>query len=184
MAEPRPTPSQTVGPFFAVALPYEGGAELVAPDDQDAVRIEGRVLDGDGAPLDDALVEIWQANRHGRYAHPDDTREEIPLEPDFTGFGRCPTDADGRFAFATVKPGPVPPQAPHIDVSVFARGLLKRVVTRIYFPDEQEANAADPVLASIEPQSRRETLVAAETGGALLFDIHLQGDSETVFFDV
>ena len=183
MTELGPTPSQTVGPFFGFALPYEGGAELVRADEPDAIRIEGRVLDGEGAPLDDALVEIWQANRHGRYAHPDDVRDDLPLEDGFTGFGRSPTDHEGRFAFVTVKPGAVESQAPHIEVSVFARGLLKRVVTRIYFPDETEANAADPVLAAIAPD-RRETLVATDQDGVLRFDIHLQGDRETVFFDV
>ena len=159
------------------------------PDDPGAIRIEGTVHDGGGAPLNDALVEIWQANRAGRYAHPEDTREELPLEDGFTGFGRCGTDADGRFGFVTVKPGTVPgpdgrPQAPHIDVSVLARGLLKRLVTRIYFPDEDDANAADPVLASVDP-ALRSTLVAVPDGdGVLRFDIHLQGDRETVFFAV
>jgi protocatechuate 3,4-dioxygenase alpha subunit len=180
------TPSQTVGPFFSFALPYEGGDRLVAPDDPDAIRIEGTVRDGAGEPLPDALVELWQANRAGRYAHPEDTREELPLEEGFSGFGRCGTDGEGRFAFVTVKPGRVPwpdggLQAPHIDVSVFARGLLARLVTRIYFPDEAEANDADPVLASVEP-ARRATLVAVPEGERLRFDVNLQGDAETVFF--
>jgi protocatechuate 3,4-dioxygenase alpha subunit len=180
------TPSQTVGPFFSFALPYEGGDTLVAPDDPEAIRIEGIVRDGAGEPLPDALVELWQANRAGRYAHPEDAREELPLEDGFTGFGRCGTDADGRFAFTTVKPGRVPGpegslQAPHIDVSVFARGLLNRLVTRIYFPDEVEANGADAVLASVDP-ARRSTLVAVPEGGLLRFDVNLQGDAETVFF--
>ena len=104
------------------------------------------MIDGDGEPVDDALVEIWQANRHGRYRHPEDTREELPLEDGFTGFGRCPTDAEGRFEFVTVKPGAVDGQAPHISVCVLARGLLRHLFTRIYFPDEAEANAADPLL--------------------------------------
>jgi protocatechuate 3,4-dioxygenase alpha subunit len=184
------TPSQTVGPFFGFALPWADGAELVAPDDPAAIEIEGRVFDGEGAPVDDALVEIWQANRHGRYAHPEDARVELPLEDGFSGFGRCPTDAEGRFAFVTVKPGRVPgrdgrAQAPHLGVSVFARGLLKRVVTRLYFPDEHEANAADPVLASIEDPRARSTLVARQTApGRLRFDVHLQGPDETAFFAV
>lgn len=187
MATLLPTPSQTVGPFFGFALPYEGAAELVPPGDPRAVRIGGAVLDGAGEPVNDAMVELWQANAAGRYAHPEDAREDIPLEDGFTGFGRCGTDVDGRFAFTTVKPGPVPgpdgrAQAPHIEVSVFARGLLKRVVTRIYFPAEQEANAADPVLASLDDPRLRESLIAVPDGGALRFDIHLQGDRETAFF--
>lgn len=161
---------------------------LVAADAPDAIRIEGTLRDGAGEPLNDALVELWQANRAGRYAHPEDTREEIPLEDGFTGFGRCGTDSDGRFAFVTVKPGLVPgpdgrPQAPHIDVSVLARGLLTRLVTRIYFPDEDEANAADSLLASVDP-ALRPTLVAVPDGDVLRFDIHLQGNRETVFFAV
>jgi protocatechuate 3,4-dioxygenase, alpha subunit len=183
-----PTPSQTVGPFFHIGLPHEGRARLVPPDHPDAIRLEGTVLDGAGEPVGDALVELWQANREGRYDHPEDGREEVSLEPGFSGFGRCGTDDSGRYGFVTVKPGPVPHprgdmQAPHIDVSVFARGLLKRVVTRIYFPDEREANAADPVLSSIEPE-RRTALVAREEDGALRFDIRLQGDGETPFFDL
>jgi protocatechuate 3,4-dioxygenase alpha subunit len=184
-----PTPSQTVGPFFGIELPWLRRVELVSPDDPDAIRIRGAVLDGEGAPLDDALVEIWQANRAGRYAHPDDARVEIPLEEGFDGFGRCATDAAGGFGFVTVKPGPVPApgghmQAPHIEVSVFARGLLKRVVTRIYFPDEPEANEADTVLSSVPDAEARARLVASEEDGALRFDVHLQGDRETPFFAV
>jgi protocatechuate 3,4-dioxygenase, alpha subunit len=183
-----PTPSQTVGPFFHIGLRDDGAKELVPPDHPHAVRLLGTIFDGEGYPVDDALVEIWQANREGRYDHPEDTREEIPLEPGFRGFGRCETDGSGGYRFLTVKPGPVPypgggMQAPHIDVSVFARGLLKRVVTRIYFPDERKANESDPVLSSVEPV-RRAALVAREEDGALRFDIHLQGDRETPFFDL
>jgi protocatechuate 3,4-dioxygenase, alpha subunit len=185
----EPTPSQTIGPFFHFALPYPGGERLVAPDDAGAVRIGGTVYDGAGEPVQDAMVEIWQADRAGRYAHPEDRREELPLEEGFTGFGRCPTDAEGRFEFLTVKPGVVPgpdgrPQAPHIDVAIFARGLLKQLVTRIYFPDEKEANAADPVLTSIEDPKLRWTLVARQLDSAFEFDIHLQGDRETAYFDL
>ena len=185
----EPTPSQTVGPYHHFALPYPGGERLVPLDDPGAVRIIGAIVDGEGQPVSDALVEIWQANRSGRYAHPEDRREELPLEEGFTGFGRCPTDVDGRYEFLTVKPGPVPgpngrPQAPHIDVAIFARGLLRQLVTRIYFPDEEEANAADPVLSSIEDQALRSTLIAHQLDGALGFDVHLQGDRQTVFFDV
>jgi protocatechuate 3,4-dioxygenase, alpha subunit len=183
-----PTPSQTVGPFFQIGLPYEGGPQLVEPDHPAAIRLVGNVFDGEGGPVNDALVEIWQANRSGRYDHPEDAREEVPLEPGFRGFGRCETDGSGRYRFVTVKPGPVPGldggmQAPHVDVSVFGRGLLKRLVTRIYFPDEPEANESDPVLSSVEPE-RRAALVAREEDGALRFDIHLQGDGETPFFDL
>jgi protocatechuate 3,4-dioxygenase alpha subunit len=178
------TPSQTVGPFFAYALPYAGGERLVCDDDPDAVRIAGTVFDGDGEQVSDALVEIWQANRAGRYRHPEDTRENIPLEDGFTGFGRCPTDAEGRFEFLTVKPGPVTPQAPHINVCVLARGLLKHVVTRIYFPDEEAANAADPLLASIDDPAVRATLIARERDRVLGFDIHLQGKRQTAFLDI
>ena len=178
------TPSQTVGPFFEYALPYEGGERLVSPDDSDAVRIVGAVIDGDGEPVDDALVEIWQANRHGRYRHPEDTREELPLEDGFTGFGRCPTDAEGRFEFVTVKPGAADGQAPHVSVTVFARGLLRHLCTRLYFPDEAEANAADPLLTSIEDAALRATLIARRLDGVLTFDIHLQGERQTAFLDV
>jgi protocatechuate 3,4-dioxygenase, alpha subunit len=186
----RPTPSQTVGPFFHIGLPGpEAPSELIPPDQAGAVRIVGTVFDGNGEPVSDALLEIWQANRAGRYAHPEDTRDEIPREEGFKGFGRCATDADGRFEFVTVKPGPVPAagagvQAPHIDVSLFARGLLKRLVTRVYFPDEAEANQADPVLRGISDPEVRSTLVARDEDGALRFDVHLQGDGETAFFAV
>jgi protocatechuate 3,4-dioxygenase, alpha subunit len=183
-----PTPSQTVGPYFRIGLPDDGESQLVSAEDPDAIRVHGSVFDGDGTPVDDALVEIWQANRHGRYDHPEDPREDIPLDPGFRGFGRCATDASGGYGFVTVKPGRVPHpsggvQAPHIDVSVFARGLLKRLVTRIYFPDEAGANESDPVFSSVE-RERRTALVAREEDGALRFDIHLQGDRETPFFDL
>jgi protocatechuate 3,4-dioxygenase, alpha subunit len=183
-----PTPSQTVGPFFHIGLPYEGGAELVPPDDARAIRIVGGIVDGAGEPVDDGLVEIWQANDAGRYDHPEDGRQEPPLRPGFRGFGRAETDGGGEYRFVTVKPGPVPHpsggmQAPHIEVAVFARGLLKQVVTRIYFPDEPDANESDPVLSSVEPELRPR-LVAVEQDGALRFDIHLQGQRETPFFDV
>jgi protocatechuate 3,4-dioxygenase, alpha subunit len=178
------TPSQTVGPFFSFALPHEGGERLVDARDPDAVRIVGAVMDGAGDPVADALIEIWQANRAGRYRHPEDRREELPLEDGFTGFGRCATDAEGRFEFLTVKPGAAPPHAPHINVNVLARGLLKQLATRIYFPDEAEANEADPLLASIADPAVRSTLIARRIGGVLAFDIHLQGERETAFLDV
>jgi protocatechuate 3,4-dioxygenase alpha subunit len=187
-----PTPSQTVGPFFHIGLPDERADlftnQLVSPEDPDAVRIHGVVLDAQGAPVNDALLEIWQANRHGRYAHPEDAREDVPLEEGFLGFGRCGTDDEGRYEFVTVKPGRVPApggrlQAPHIEMSVFARGLLKRLATRIYFPDEAEANEEDPVLSGLEPDARA-TLVASEEDGTLRFDVRLQGENETAFFAV
>jgi protocatechuate 3,4-dioxygenase, alpha subunit len=184
-----PTPSQTIGPFYHFSLPFPGGERLIQPDDPDAVRIAGTVYDGAGEPVTDAMVEIWQANRAGRYAHPEDDRDDVPLEEGFTGFGRCPTDGDGRYEFVTVKPGSVPgpegrTQAPHIDVLIFARGLLRQLVTRIYFPDEEEANAADPVLSSIEDSELRQTLVATDEGNALCFDIYLQGENQTAFFEI
>lgn len=188
-----PTPSQTIGPFHRIMVPWEGGAGLVSPDDPDAIRIEGRVLDGAGQPVDDSVIEVWQANIHGRYAHAEDTRE-VPLVQGFDGFGRAITDGAGGFTIVTVKPGCVPGpgetvQAPHISLSVFARGLLRHLVTRIYFPDEAAANEKDPILQSIEEPGRRETLLAVRQDGdstppVYEFDIHLQGPRETVFFDV
>lgn len=193
MSEPLgTTPAQTVGPFFHIGLPWPDGPYVVDRSDPDAIEITGTLYDGAGDPVPDGLVETWQADPDGRFAHPDDPRGTAAGS--FRGFGRCATDADGRFRIVTRKPGPVPgptgPQAPHIDVSVFARGLLHRLVTRIYFGDEATANAADPVLAAIEDQAERETLVAVPQppadGGArgYRFDIHLQGDRETVFFDL
>ena len=171
------TPAQTVGPFFAFGLPYKGGERLV---DDGGFWIEGAVYDGAGDAVGDALVEIWQANRHGRYRHPEDTRAELPLEDGFIGFGRCATDADGAFRFYTVKPGAAAPHAPHINVIVHARGLLRHLCTRIYFPDEEEANATDPLLSSIEDPAVRETLIAH----GLRFDIHLQGERQPAFLDI
>jgi protocatechuate 3,4-dioxygenase alpha subunit len=170
-----------VGPFFSFALPYESGPRLVAPGTPGAVRLEGRLLDGRGEPVPDGLIEILQADPSGRYPGPNGEVD------DFRGFGRCATGSEGEFHFLTVKPGPVPhpdgrPQAPHIEVVVFSRGLLKHLVTRIYFPDERAANAVDPVLSSIPDPDVRSTLVARDEGGVLVFDIHLQGDQETAFF--
>ncbi|MBN8919439.1 MAG: protocatechuate 3,4-dioxygenase subunit alpha [Rhizobiales bacterium] len=190
------TPSATVGPFFLFGLVPSslGGTDiatndLVTPDASgERIRIEGRVLDGDGAVVPDALVEIWQADAQGRYASPADTRARPNAT--FKGFGRAATDAEGRYAFETMKPGAVPApgggtQAPHILVNLFARGVVKQMVTRIYFSDEA-ANAADPVLALV-PAERRNTLVAnrRERDGrtVYIFDFHLQGDAETVFFE-
>jgi protocatechuate 3,4-dioxygenase alpha subunit len=145
------------------------------------VSVHGRVLDGEGEPVPDALVELWQANAHGRYRHPEDVGPQ-PLDPAFQGHGRVATDAQGRFRFTTVKPGPCGAQAPHIAVSVFARGLMKRLVTRLYFPGDPR-NATDSALALVEPE-RRATLVAApQPDGSLQWDVRLQGERETVFFE-
>lgn len=185
-----PTPSQTIGPFFHDALLGVDQSELVPPDHPRAMRIVGTVYDGAGNTVPDAMIEIWQADESGAYADTTGSREPLPRGPGaFAGFGRSGTDAGGRFAFVTVKPGPVPgpggsPQAPHIMVSIFARGLLKRLVTRVYFPDESESNARDPVLSSIEDEELRETLVANDEGNALRFDVHLQGDDQTAFFEL
>jgi protocatechuate 3,4-dioxygenase, alpha subunit len=182
------TPFQTLGPFFHHALPFEGGETLVAETTAgQRIAIEGIVRDGAGALVPDALIEIWQANAAGRYNHPDDTQDK-PLDPAFSGFGRTATDAAGRFSFLTIKPGSVPDgsgraQAPHVVVGILARGILTRLVTRIYFDDEP-ANAVDPVLETV-PADRRSTLLASHEGdGRYRFDIRLQGDGETVFFDV
>jgi protocatechuate 3,4-dioxygenase alpha subunit len=183
------TPSQTVGPFFHGGLIREGLNVLVRQETQGPrLRIEGHVYDGAGAPVTDAVVEIWQANAGGRYHHPLDQRP-IALDPAFVGFGRAATDDHGFFWFETVKPGPVPyargvDQAPHINVLVLARGLLDHLFTRLYFGDET-ANATDPVLRLV-PSARRPTLVAKrQPGGAAVyqFDIVLQGERETVFFE-
>ena len=199
------TPSQTVGPYFAYGLaPHSRcnwspdqkaydwketvGANLVTPDATgEKIRIEGRVTDGDGLPINDAMIEIWQADGQGRYAHPTDPRGS---NIGFKGFGRCGTGTDpaNRFVFETVKPGSVDgKQAPHVSVIVFMRGLLSHAYTRLYFSDEAEANAADPVLRSV-PEARRASLIAKRedtaSGPVYRFDIHMQGDAETIFFDV
>jgi protocatechuate 3,4-dioxygenase alpha subunit len=186
---PLPTPSQTVGPFFNIGLPGDE-SDLVEPGSEGAIEIRGVVYDGEGEPVVDALLELWQANPAGRYDHPDDRRTDLPLTPGFRGFGRAETDPrDGSYSFTTLKPGRVPAcgdglQAPHIAVSVLARGLLKRLVTRIYFADEEEANAEDPVLGTVD-EGRRRTLLAEPGGpGEYSFDVRLQGREETVFFDV
>jgi protocatechuate 3,4-dioxygenase alpha subunit len=180
------TPSQTIGPFLHIGLVWPDGPYVVPDGTPGAIRIGGRVFDGDGAAVPDALVETWQADAAGRFAHPDDPRG--PAAGGFRGFGRCPTDAAGRWSILTVKPGALPTpggdvEAPHLDVSIFARGLLDRLVTRIYFPDEP-ANDKDPVLLSVPDPALRDTLIAMSTVEGLRFDIHLQGEHETVFFRV
>jgi protocatechuate 3,4-dioxygenase, alpha subunit len=191
------TPSQTVGPFFAYGLtpeqygyPFRSLARSSLADDDtpgERIRIAGRVLDGDGVPVPDALIEIWQADAQGRYAHPADRRGSNLR---FVGFGRCGTgtNPENRFIFDTIKPGAIGDgQAPHINVVVFMRGLLCHVFTRIYFADEAAANARDPVLTSVE-EARRHTLIAARetalAGTVYRLDLHMQGPDETVFFDV
>lgn len=179
------TPSQTVGPYLAIGLPWEDGPTVVPEGTPGAVWIRGTVTDGAGEPVPDAMVETWQADAAGRFDHPDDPRGRTG---GFRGFGRCATDPEGRYAILTLVPGVVPgndgkDQAPHIDVSVFARGLLDRVVTRIYFPGNAEANAADGVLGSV-PGDRRDTLIATRTDDGYRFDVRLRGEGETVFFDV
>jgi len=185
----RLTPSQTAGPYLAIGLPWPDGPFVVAEGTPGAITITGVVRDGAGEPVHDALVETWQADPDGRFDHSDDPRGASAQWADrgFTGFARASTVDGGSFEIVTVKPGRVPfgdgrQQAPHLDVSVFARGMLDRTVTRIYFPDEAAANAADPVLSAVDPK-RRHTLVAVgEPDGTLRFDIHLQGEHETVFF--
>jgi protocatechuate 3,4-dioxygenase, alpha subunit len=183
------TPSQTVGPFLTIGLMREIVTPYVVdPSDPRAITISGFLLDGAGEPVTDGMVEIWQANAAGRYAHPADGRDELALEEGFRGFGRSGTVDGGRFELVTLKPGPVPwpaggMQAPHLVVGVFARGLLKRLATRMYFPDEVEANAADPFLSGLT-ETRRQTLIARADDGGLRFDIVLQGPGETTFVAV
>ena len=192
------TPSQTVGPFFKYGLTpsrqYAWNdaftANLVTPDASgERIRVEGTVYDGDGAPVPDCMLEVWQADAQGRFSDPQDQRA-LPNTA-FRGFGRCGTDGEGRFSFDTIKPGSVPdpdgkPQAPHLLLAVFARGMLRHLYTRIYF-DGEAANGSDPVLALV-PADRRATLIATRqpgNGGAVYkLDLRLQGGEETVFFDV
>ena len=188
----KQTPSQTVGPYFAYGLTPQqydypmtsiaSGAMCQADTEGERIRIEGRVFDGAGATISDAMIEFWQADAQGRYAHPADPRGSNAR---FKGFGRVGTgtDPEQRFIFDTIKPGRVDArQAPHINVIVFMRGLLVHAYTRLYFADEAAANGADPVLQSV-PAERRDTLIARREGSTYRFDIHMQGDRETVFFD-
>ncbi|HVH79355.1 MAG TPA: protocatechuate 3,4-dioxygenase subunit alpha, partial [Stellaceae bacterium] len=163
------TPGQTVGPFFALGLDRPEWADLTRNNPEgERIVIQGTVLDGDGAPVPDAVIEVWQANAAGRYNSPADDQADKQIDPNFIGFGRAATDPTGEYRIATIKPGPVPGrgnalQAPHINVAFFARGLLKQLFTRIYFADEA-ANTADPLLSSIEDESRRNTLIARRSG--------------------
>jgi protocatechuate 3,4-dioxygenase alpha subunit len=193
------TPSQTVGPYFAIGLTQQifGRRQIATPvvcatdTPGDHVRISGRVLDGAGQPVEDAMIELWQANAEGRYAHGLDQRPGARRDPKFRGFGRVGTTQQGEFFFETIKPGPVPGpgnslQAPHLNLIVFSRGMLTHAFTRVYFDDEGSANENDPILSLVEP-ARRDTLIAKRTAAPMgitySFDIHLQGKSETVFFD-
>ena len=175
------TPAQTVGPFLSLGLDWPDGRCVVDPATPGAIRIAGRLLDGRGDAVADGLIETWQAGPYGRF----------PLQGDgdnsFRGFGRCLTNPQGAWEIITLKPASLPAaaggiEAPHLDVSVFARGLLHRLVTRIYFADEAEANAADPVLCALPDDATRATLIAGVVVGGYRIDIHLQGPDETVFF--
>jgi protocatechuate 3,4-dioxygenase, alpha subunit len=193
----KQTPSQTVGPFFAYGLTPEqygfdqmtsiaSGTMARGDTDGDRIRIEGRIFDADGKVVPDAMIEVWQADAQGRHAHPADNRGS---NAGFSGFGRhgTGTDPDNRFIFETIKPGAIGDgQAPHLNLIVFMRGMPLHAYTRLYFSDEATANGGDPVLALV-PEDRRGTLIAETKSGsggkAYVFDIHLRGDKETVFFD-
>jgi protocatechuate 3,4-dioxygenase alpha subunit len=167
-----PTPSQTIGPFFRLGLAWLHGRPLVSPGFSGAILLGGRLFDGAGEPVPDAVVEIQQAPPAG----------QVP--PGWRGFGRCCTDPEGAYQFLTAKPRALDDgQAPHLEVSVFARGLMQRCWTRCYFPDEQAANARDPLLREISDVDRRATLVGVAQGDRLQFDMWLQGEQETVFFE-
>jgi protocatechuate 3,4-dioxygenase, alpha subunit len=186
------TSSQTVGPFFHEALLRDGQSTLVTPETRgERIAIEGQVTDGQGVPITDAMIEIWQANGAGRYDHPADTQDK-PVDPAFHGFGRAGTDKTGHYRFETIRPGAVPGrgnalQAPHIAVTLFTRGLLLHLTTRLYFEGEA-LNDTDPVLALVADASARRTLIATSVADAAMptyrFDIRLQGDDETVFFEI
>jgi protocatechuate 3,4-dioxygenase alpha subunit len=180
---PPLTPAQTAGPFLSLGLTWPDGPHVVDPTTPGAIRIGGRVLDGQGHPVGDGLVETWQADPNGRFP------QRGADAAAFRGFGRCLTVASGAWEIVTLKPAPLPTtnggwEAPHIDVSIFARGLLHRLVTRIYFADEPTANAADPVLAALPDDAARATLLARQVDGGYALDIHLQGPRETVFFSL
>jgi protocatechuate 3,4-dioxygenase alpha subunit len=174
--------SQTAGPYVHIGFAKLYRSEIVpAGVPGERIAVSGRMIDGDGKPMTDAIVEIWQADAQGRYAHP-----EGGAQAAFNGFGRVPTDRDGMFRFNSIKPGRVPAangalQAPHLAIAIFSRGLLKQLQTRMYFPDDP-ANAEDPVLKLV-PAERRATLIARRSGSELTWNIVVQGGAETVFFD-
>ena len=176
------TPSQTVGPFFGYALPYAGGPDVVAPWHPDAVRLHGTVSDGAGATVPDAVIEIWHADPDGR---PIAVRGSFARDGHgFTGFGRAAVTGDGHYSFTTLKPGSMRPgSAPYILVTVFARGLMHHLFTRAYFADEVDRNGADPVLSRVDAERRATLLAQADAPRSYRFDIRLQGEGETVFFD-
>lgn len=175
-----PTPGQTVGPFFHFSLPYDGDSDLVPAGHPGRIRLEGMVRDGDGAPVPDALIELWQPDSEGRVLQAEGSLRRDGFT--FTGWGRAATDRTGRYSFSTCAPGPVTAGAPaFFAVCVFARGLPDRLLTRAYLPDDTAALVADPVLASLPPE-RRSTLVAGRDEHGYVFDICLQGENETVFF--
>jgi protocatechuate 3,4-dioxygenase, alpha subunit len=184
----KTTPSQTVGPYFAIGLPWPEGPHAVDPAVSGAFTITGTIFDGAGAPIPDHLLETWQADPEGRFADLHGHGGGSQMDG-FRGFARYGVEVgDGDYQIVTVKPGRVKEpggrlQAPHIAVTLMARGMLNRVVTRIYFGDEEEANAEDPILALV-PADRRHTLIATPEDGGYRFDIHLQGPGETVFFDI
>ncbi|GAB3073359.1 protocatechuate 3,4-dioxygenase subunit alpha [Intrasporangium mesophilum] len=175
-----PTPGQTVGPFYHFALPFDGGEHLVPAGSPGSVRLHGTVFDGEGAPVPDALLEIWQADADGRIV-----REAGSLRRDpgvFTGFGRTATWRDGGYSFTTVEPGPTSERAaPFIAMTVFARGLLNRLFTRVYLPESGAANESDALLGSLDEDERTTLVARREPDGSLRFDVHLQGERETVF---
>jgi protocatechuate 3,4-dioxygenase alpha subunit len=181
------TSSQTIGPYLHIGMTWLVDENMAGEGvSGERITLAGRMTDADGTPVNDAMIEIWQANAHGKYAHPEDARD-LPVEKGFTGFGRVYTDEDGRFRVHTIKPGRVPgpdgtPQAPHLNITIFMRGLLKHLITRVYFPDED--NAGDAVLSRV-PAERRSTLVAraGTKRGQLEWNVVLQGGDETVFFD-
>jgi len=191
--ELKQTPSQTVGPFFRFGLLAQGGENVMVSEETKGQRIilHGQVIDGEGNAIDDAMIELWQADAQGIFNHPDDPRCHL-VDKSFRGFGRSGTsNKELEYSFKTIKPGPVPleggqVQAPHINMRVFARGMLIHLITRVYFSDES-ANDGDPLLSSVEDPERRKTLIAVrediQDAPTYRMDIHLQGDGETVFFN-
>jgi protocatechuate 3,4-dioxygenase alpha subunit len=177
-----PTPGQTVGPFYGYALPYEKDRELLAPGTPGAIRLQGTVYDGAGHPIPDAILEIWQPDAEGKIVQR--TGSLVRDGYTFTGFGRSAVGNSGVYTFTTVNPGPTEAgAAPFISVVVFARGLMNRLFTRMYLPENEEALAADPLLSSLEPERRKTLIARRDADGGLTWDIRLQGGDETVFLD-